>query len=142
MVKHVMVAVDGSGPSRHAARFGLGLAQQCGAKATLLTVLQQPEIIPLGPLGTSIATGALTDVDLAKVRADLDAIAAEHPSVMITTTVELGPIAETIIDVAAHRGVDLIVLGARGLGPAKRLLLGSVSDRVVHGAHCPVTVWR
>lgn len=142
MVKHVLIAVDGSPASRHAARFGLALAEQCAARATLLTVLQQPEVIPMGPLGTSIISGSLNDIDLTKVRAQLDAIAAERANVIVNTTVELGPIAETIIDVAAHRGVDLIVLGARGLGPAKRLLLGSVSDRVVHGAHCPVTVWR
>lgn len=142
MVKHVLIAVDGSPASRHAARFGLGLAEQCDAKASLLTVLQRPEIIPLGPLGTSIVSPSMSDVDLAQIRAQLEAIAAERPGVKIDSVVELGPIAETIIDFAAHRGVDLIVLGARGLGPAKRLLLGSVSDRVVHGAHCPVTVWR
>lgn len=142
MLQHILIAVDGSAPSRKAARFGLALAEQCGARASLLTVLQPPEIIPVGPLGTSIVASTHTDADLANLRAQLDSIASEHPSVKVERAVELGPVAETIIDFAAHKSVDLIVLGARGLGPAKRLLLGSVSDRVVHGAHCPVTVWR
>ena len=50
--------------------------------------------------------------------------------------------ADTIVDTAAKLGVDLIVVGARGLGPGRRFLLGSISDRVVHHAGCPVTVWR
>ena len=142
MLEHILIAVDGSGPSRHAARFGLALAKEVGAKVTLLTVLQRPEVIPMGPLGTSLVSPSMSDADLAHVRAQLDAIAAEAPNVKVERAVEMGPIAETIVDYAAHQSADMIVLGARGLGPAKRLLLGSVSDRVVHAAHCPVTVWR
>lgn len=142
MLKHVLIAVDGSVPSKHAARFGLSVAAQLGAKATLLTVLQQPEVIPMGPLGTSIVAPQPSDQELRAMRAQLDAMAAEHGKVPVEKVVELGPIAETIVDFAAKNGVDLIVLGARGMGPAKRFLMGSVSDRVVHHAHCPVTVWR
>ena len=61
---------------------------------------------------------------------------------MTERQVEIGPVADTIVDTANHLGVDLIVVGARGLGPGRRFLLGSVSDRVVHHSSCPVTVWR
>jgi nucleotide-binding universal stress UspA family protein len=56
--------------------------------------------------------------------------------------VELRPVygspSEALIDAAL--GADLVVLGTRGLGGFKRLLLGSVSTQVVHHAHVPVVV--
>ena len=143
MVKHILVAVDGSGPSRHAARYALSLAEQTKSKVTLLSVLPPPEVVPLGPLsGYAVVSPAVSKEEMAKVDERLKEISSEARGVEVTTVVEMGPVAETIIDTASHRGADLIVMGARGLGPGRRFLLGSVSDRVVHHAHCPVTVWR
>jgi nucleotide-binding universal stress UspA family protein len=53
-----------------------------------------------------------------------------------------GPPAEAIINVAEVRGVDLIIMGTRGLSSLQGLLLGSVSHRVMHHAHCPVMLIR
>ncbi|MBK7859889.1 MAG: universal stress protein [Archangiaceae bacterium] len=143
MVKHILIAIDGSGPSRHAARFGLALAHQTHAQVTLLTVLPPPEVVPMGPLsGYAVLAPPVTAEATQKVTERMKEITSEHPGVKIDQVVEMGPVADTIIDVANHRSVDLIVMGARGLGPGRRFLLGSVSDRVVHHAHCPVTVWR
>src|SRR5688572_18840145 len=105
MVEHLLVAVDGSEPSRHAARFALSVAAQLGAHVTLLTVLPRPEVIPMGPLGTSIVTAPATETDLATVRTKLDAIAREQPSVKTERVVEMGTVAETIIDYAAQHAV-------------------------------------
>jgi nucleotide-binding universal stress UspA family protein len=55
---------------------------------------------------------------------------------------ERGPAAEKIADLAERLGVGLIVLGSRGLGTVKRLLLGSVSEGVLRLAACPVLVMR
>ena len=143
MVKHILIAVDGSAPSRHAARFGLSLAEQTRAKVTLLTVLPPPEVVPLGPLSGYAVVAPPASADDINVRQErLKEISTERPDLDVSTVVEIGPVADTIVDVAAHRGADLIVMGARGLGPGRRFLMGSVSDRVVHHAHCPVTVWR
>ena len=143
MLKHIMIGIDGSGPSRNAARFGLSLAVQTGARVTLLTVLQPPEVIPVGPLSGYVVTHPrAVPVDAQKVQDMLDGIAAEFPNVEKVSMVEVGSAADTLCDVAAHQAVDLIVLGSRGLGPGRRFMLGSVSDRVVHHARCPVVVWR
>ena len=53
-----------------------------------------------------------------------------------------GPAAEGLLKVAEARNADLIVMGTRGLGTLRGLLLGSVSSRVVQHAHCPVMVTR
>ena len=143
MVKHIVVAVDGSPASRQAARFALSLAETTKAKVTLLTVVPPPEVVPLGPLsGYAVVSPPVSKEDLRRVETQLAEIATERPNVQVQKVVEVGPVAETIIDVANKEQADLLVLGARGLGPAKRFLLGSVSDRVVHHAGCPVTVWR
>lgn len=57
----------------------------------------------------------------------------------ITHIVE-GESAQTIVDVANQLGVDQIVLGARGLGRIKGMVLGSVSQKVVQLSTCPVTI--
>jgi nucleotide-binding universal stress UspA family protein len=143
MVQHILVAVDGSGPSRHAARFAMSLAKQLDARVTLLTVLPPPEVLPLGPLsGYAVVSSPISVEETRKIEGRLSEITAEHPDVKSERLVEMGPIAETIVDAANRASADLIVMGARGLGPGWRFLLGSVSDRVVHHAHCPVTVWR
>lgn len=51
-----------------------------------------------------------------------------------------GPPAETILDYAKERGVDLIVIGSRGLGGIRQFVLGSVSHNVVQHAEIPVLV--
>ncbi len=143
MVKHILVAADGSTPSRNAAAYAFELARQMHAKVTLLTVLPQPEVMPLGPLsGFATVTPSLTTDDLRVLKVHLAELADASDGVEYERVVEIGPVVDTIVRWAAQHAVDMIVIGARGLGAGQRLLLGSISDRVVHGAHCPVTVWR
>lgn len=49
---------------------------------------------------------------------------------------------ESIVRVATDKKADMIVMGTRGLGTIRRTIMGSVSDYVVHHAHCPVIVCR
>jgi nucleotide-binding universal stress UspA family protein len=56
--------------------------------------------------------------------------------------VVFGRDAETIVDYAADRGIDLIVMGTHGRTGMAHLLLGSVAERVVRTAHCPVLTVR
>ena len=49
---------------------------------------------------------------------------------------------EAVVSAAKHLHATLVVTGTRGLGTLRRTIMGSVSDYIVHHAHCPVLVCR
>ncbi len=143
MVKNVLVGVDGSKPSLDAARYAMGLAEQTGAAMTLVFVVETPQVIPFGPMSGYVTTApAPSEEHLKRAEALVTELAQERPALAVTTRVELGSPADVLVDLASKLGVDLLVVGARGHNAAQRFLLGSVSDRVMHHAACPVLVVR
>ena len=66
--------------------------------------------------------------------------AATFPNVDVRTRVTQGRPADVLVDASA--GAELVVVGSRGRGGFRGLLLGSVSRGVLHQAHCPVAVLR
>lgn len=141
MIHHILVAIDGSDTSRKAARFAHDLAQQTGSRITLLFVLEPPRMLAIGFMDSEIITGGhRSPEELEAVRRMLDEVAADLPKAQVEKLVEIGRPADTIVATAERLGVDHIVVGARGLNPGGKWLLGSVSDRVVQHAGRPVTV--
>ncbi len=141
MISHILVAIDGSDSSRKAARFAHDLAQQTKARITLLFVLEPPRMLALGFLDSELITGGQrSPEELAAVQRLLDEVAADLPQAQVTKVVEMGRPADTIVAQAEALGADHIVIGARGLNPGSKWLMGSVSDRVVQHAGRPVTV--
>lgn len=141
MIQHLLVAVDGSEGSRRAARFARELAEATGASITLLHVL---EPVPMVSLGFAefygVAHRQPTEEEMEKLREALYQMAEGFPPDRVKVVLEYGSPAETIISEAEKRNADMIVMGARGMGPVGRFLVGSVSDRVVHNAGRTVTV--
>lgn len=141
MIGHILVAIDGSEHSRRAARFAHDLAQQLGARITLLFVIEPPRILPFGFMDSAaISPPRVDEKELETVQRLLSQVAADLPKAQVEELVEIGHPADTIVAMAQRLGVDLIVVGARGLGAGGRWLLGSVSDRVLQHAARPVTV--
>lgn len=96
-------------------------------------------VTPVPVAGAAAAAQAGTDADVdfeSQLRA---AVAALDPELRALPVVERGDPVETLFE-AVEKGLDLLVLGSRGFGPVMRLLLGSVSSRVIRGATCPVLV--
>jgi nucleotide-binding universal stress UspA family protein len=94
---------------------------------------------PVPPAGVAAAAqaGAEAGPDF---QTQLNTAVAELPSELRALPVyERGDPVEKLLD-AAEMGVDLLVLGSRGFGPVMRLLIGSVSSRVIREAPCPVLV--
>jgi len=150
---HVLVATDGSEGALDAANFLYKLASPASVQQiTVLAVISPIESTPFfnemsfaggsvftqetwNSLNRSLDTNAQGAVT--KTR---DALTRLTPN--INVIVRTGSPAEEIVDAAKHVGADLIVLGSRGLNGVRSVLLGSVSDRVLHLAHCPVLVVR
>ncbi len=135
----IVVAVDGSAPSIAALRWAVRQAGLTGGTVDAVTAWQYP--VAAGGLGWAPTSG-LDDTDYAELSAKtLSAAVAEvspPPSVRVRELVVEGNPAQVILDTA--RGADLLVVGKRGHGGFTDALIGSVSNRCVHHAGCPVLV--
>lgn len=140
-MQKILVPVDGSEGAEKAARFAAQLARAIGAEVTLVHVYDAPSPAATGFLGNS---PALVDDEHAKLaQASFErAIQAMDGFDVKGHLVEVGHPADSILAVAKRLDVNQIIMGSRGLSPLKELLLGSVSERVVRRAHCPVTITR
>jgi nucleotide-binding universal stress UspA family protein len=129
-----------------AVRFFSALALEPSLAIRLVGVAEPPRLslapaeILAAPLQSSLeelrqARHQRLDSILSKLEEELKPRVAD-----IRHTAVLGHPSEEIIAAAGEAGVDLVVVGARGLGPVKRLTLGSVSERVLHQAPCSVLV--
>lgn len=138
MIRHILLATDGSASATRAARLAASLAIRYGAKLTVLHAFQ-PVPAVLGEPNYSRA------LDRALEHAtDLLAQTAKHLREMgvkeIATEFIEGPPADAIIGVAETRRPDVLVIGSRGLGTWQGAFLGSVSMAVTQRAECPVLV--
>lgn len=142
MVHHILVAVDGSECSRRAAHFARDLATQTGAHLTLLVVIRPPTAVALPPFDAFSMTRPHPDPEhLAAARALIDEVEAALPEGSASSEVVLGnDTAAAIVEEARKAKADLVVVGARGIGAAERLVVGSISEAVVRTAGRPVTV--
>jgi nucleotide-binding universal stress UspA family protein len=136
LYRNILVALDGSADSRTALRHAVTLAQDQHAKLTLLTVVPHTAT-PVGP-GVAVPPETVeSHNDIIK-----GALAEIPRDVGVTTRVERGEIAPTILKSVAADQYDLVVMGSHGHSRVHRALLGSVSERVLHKANVPVLMLR
>jgi nucleotide-binding universal stress UspA family protein len=135
----VVVGVDGSDGSRRALRWAAREAAARGDALHLVHVWQEPQAY--APLGLGSYPLDPEPIQQA-ARGLLDGLLAEagelEPGLPVTGEVVEGAPAEALLDAA--RTAELLVVGSRGLGGFRSLLLGSVSQQVVHHARCPVVI--
>jgi nucleotide-binding universal stress UspA family protein len=139
MFSNILLAVDGSEHSLKAAKLAGNLARLSGGTLWAITVYEE---VP----------SYLGEPNLSKVIAERTEKAEE---ILDEATKEIGEIpgnceseilsgdpAESILRVVDVRNIDLIIMGTRGRGEIKSLLLGSQSHKVVSTAPCPVMLVR
>jgi nucleotide-binding universal stress UspA family protein len=144
-ISHILVPTDFSPTSDTALDYARDIAARFGASVQLLHVLQDPFVN--GPLVTEAyvteTPGVRTTImEDAKTRLAHRLTARDREAFAARGEVVFGRDAETIVDYAADRGIDLIVMGTHGRTGMAHLLLGSVAERVVRTAHCPVLTVR
>jgi nucleotide-binding universal stress UspA family protein len=138
-LKTILHPTDFSEDSEAAFRLARGLARDHHARLVLLHVTVLPDLAyrGYGAPGTTLQEGEY----LADVREELEKL---DPGPDVTTERRLreGETSDEILRAAADSGADLIVMGTHGRSGLRHLLLGSVADKVVRQAHCPVLTVR
>lgn len=137
-IKKVLVPIDGSDSSRKALEMAIVIATAADAELTVLEVIE--EFGPLPGYYEAAPPGADRIKWISEQRFEKIHPMLEEENVKWNRRVEEGYAADRIVEIADEGKYDLIVIGSRGLTPFGRFLMGSVSDRVVHHAHCSVTV--
>ncbi len=137
--KRICCPVDFSDPARVAMRVAADLARRQGAELTLFHAYPLPgytlpagSVVPSTTMLQDLAT--TTDVHLAEWKAEAEAAGA--PRVAIAKSI--GDPALEIVEFARAGGHDLIVIGTHGRSGLRHALLGSIAERVVRRARCPV----
>jgi nucleotide-binding universal stress UspA family protein len=144
MKRRLLVATDGSEAADRAVDYAASLAKREGADLLIANIIG----------GYGLPDGVFTRViytEQASVKEMLDSMSAETltkareraraagaDSIQLESRV--GDVAEAVIDIAKEKAADVIVVGKRGAGPVERLLLGSVSRKLVSLAPVPVIV--
>ena len=137
MFKSIVWANDGSEAAQRALPLIEELAQTGGATVTLVHVVERIE-------GAG-AVGLPRRADESQVQADLRGLVSQLEQKGVTASLEIrGDVgarpAHEVVDIARRTGADLIVAGSRGHTAIGGLLVGSVTNRLLHIAPCPVLV--
>ena len=141
-VQHFLIPLDFSTPAEQALDYAIALAQKLQARLTLLHVIQPPPVVNVD-MGIWPSSTFLQDLE-AEITHDMEAYLArvtaaglEGERVMVH-----GVPFHEIIETAKARQVDLIVIGTHGRTGLLYVLLGSVAEKGVRLAPCPVLVAR
>ncbi|HEY2255262.1 MAG TPA: universal stress protein [Variovorax sp.] len=144
MFNHILVPIDGSETSMLAVSKASGLALAFGSRITLIHVVDNYPFIGVGAdyaLGQNEYLAAATSAANAALARGVAALAAEglHSDQRV---IDGHVVHEGIVDTAIAIGADLIVMGSHGRTGIEKLLLGSVTQRVLQDAKVPVLVVR
>ncbi len=140
MFERILLAVDGSDHALNAARMAGDLTRTGNTKQLLIVVAYDHIPSYLGEPNLQHAINARLK-EAEKILDAAQQAVGEVPAEVQTELIEGSP-AEAIIEVAKTRQVDLIVMGARGLGRIVAAVFGSTSQKVVAHAPCPVLIVR
>jgi nucleotide-binding universal stress UspA family protein len=138
----IVVALDFSETSRDALQAALELARQRHGRVRLLHVVPDVFRMPwmVEAPGIDFADLQLRSNEEAQERLSALAASLPLPRSDIATAVVVGTAALEIVRYANEHAADVIVLGSHGQGLVKRYMLGSVAERVIRQAGCPVLV--
>jgi nucleotide-binding universal stress UspA family protein len=144
MFTRILIPTDFSGPSDAALQYARTVATKFGGTLHLLHVIEDPYRAAYAtevyvPEVTGLRDDLVAD---AKVRLQALLSQADVSRLGATADATIGTPAWTIVEYATGHDIDLIVMGTHGRGGVSHLLMGSVAERVVRTAPCPVLTTR
>lgn len=136
-ITRILVPTDFSETSDAALDYAKELAATLGASIHLVHVFEDPyRVAAFAPEVYGGVSPGLREAAIARAERELRARVPESFDLLT------GPTAQAIVDCAAERGADLIVMGTHGRTALAHLVLGSVAEHVVRTARCPVLTIR
>lgn len=141
MFRRLLVPFDGSAHARRALDEAIDLAQPNGGALTVMAVAPEPSLLAFSGYDHPVSIDTLNDQVVGDYHAMLDGAVATVPADLpVTKLLMRGSAGPAIAAEANAGGHDLVVMGSRGRGELRSLLLGSVSHRVLQESHVPVLV--
>lgn len=130
---HILYPTDFSEASQAAGDRAMQLAGQCGAKLTVLHVYASPSAVP-DAWNLPDPRPQLEDA--------LSKVATTDATLVVDRVLRIGTPAEGVVEYARGHDCDLIVMGTHGRTGLQHILMGSVAEKVIRTAPCPVMVVR
>ena len=142
IISRILVPTDFSADADAAFRYALGLARAFNAHIHLLHVVDDP--LSAGMWASEIYTVQIAGLQVDVVREAERRLEQSVPPGLekISTEVQVGNPMRQILDTARERGTDLIVMGTHGRTGIAHVVMGSVAERVLRHAPCPVLAMR
>ncbi|MEM3458838.1 MAG: universal stress protein [Candidatus Bathyarchaeia archaeon] len=153
MFEKILVPLDGSEHSLKALNVAIQIAKKFEAKLTLIHVYSvtiRPIIMPEPTTLTPPGVPIMTPLEISKVAEAAREVGnrilgdgeekAKAEGIQVEKILAEGHVVQEIIRAAKEGNYDLIVIGARGISRVREMLLGSVTDGVIHHVSCPVLV--
>ncbi len=141
MYKKILIPTDGSEHANRAAKHALWIAKESGAEILALSVIETAAFIGLPADDLIMSTKNLLEEEASRALDKLKNLVKDSGyNIKLTLNIDEGSAADTILKVAEKENVDLIVMGTSGKHGIDRFLLGSVTEKVVRHATCPVLV--
>jgi nucleotide-binding universal stress UspA family protein len=136
-IQHILFPIDFTERCCRAIPYVAAMARRHTAKVTLMSV---SEALSYSSLAEPPAAVVINPEEaLADLSERLDLVRAEcFPGLSVECAARLGDPARAIVDFATREGVDLVMIPTHGLGAFRRLLIGSVTAKVLHDVVCPV----
>lgn len=140
--KNIVVAVDGSRYSDAAAGEAIGIAKRCGSNLTIVSVVPSEFASAMDIVQSQMPKGLVAENELIQAEKNVQRVkeAAEKEGVRVSGIVLAGRPADAVVQTAKDKKADLIVLGSHGKTGVEKLLMGSVTERVIVLSDCAVLV--
>jgi nucleotide-binding universal stress UspA family protein len=141
-IQHILVPFDFSPYAEQALAYAIGLAQKLQARLTLLHV-KDTMSWGVAQAEATIPPSVWQQLEASLAEGMEEPLARVHEAALQgETVIAEGVPFQAIIDTARDKGVDLIVMGTHGRTGLTHVLMGSVAEKVVRLAPCPVLVTR
>lgn len=141
-LRKILVATDGSRYSEAAAREAIGTSKRCGSDLTVISVVPSESASPFDIVHSEMQRGLIAEKEQKAAECNIRNVKdlAEKEGIRVEGLILEGRPYEAIVNTANEKNIDLIIVGSHGRTGLEKLLMGSVTERVIGLSPCSVLV--